>query len=382
MDDVTVFCSDQLSVHSLINICDQFKPASGTKVNREESTQCQGTKQEGCLYPELAIRMSMKDVVLELGDLEAGRVITDANIMTIMILSRGKCGLSKCISVYMVAMATANLLVMTFNVIIYLIFNYHFPYSFLSYTAACKLLLYITFVNLDMSVWFTVFFTFDRYVAICRQEFKGKYCNKRIATTVIVMASILSFIKGVPMFFSYEAERVINNVHWGCRSTLAVYTLPAWSVYSWMQSTSVVLLPFTLLVLFNSLTVGRILLANRVRSRLLGNSIESQRDPEVMNRRKSIILLFSVSGSFILLWLTAFGSFAATRLSNSVYYQGDYSNPRYIATETGYLFSNLSSCTNTCIYAVTQRKFREELTTVLKAPWAQILELLNYKKRF
>ncbi|XP_067857679.1 probable G-protein coupled receptor 139 [Heptranchias perlo] len=40
-----------------------------------------------------------------------------ANLVTIVILFRGKCGLSKCISIYMVAMATADLLVIIFNVI-------------------------------------------------------------------------------------------------------------------------------------------------------------------------------------------------------------------------------------------------------------------------
>ncbi|XP_067865930.1 probable G-protein coupled receptor 139 isoform X1 [Heterodontus francisci] len=42
-----------------------------------------------------------------------------ANLLTIVILSRGKCGLSKCISRYMVAMTTADLLVLIFDVILY-----------------------------------------------------------------------------------------------------------------------------------------------------------------------------------------------------------------------------------------------------------------------
>ncbi|XP_048458519.1 probable G-protein coupled receptor 139 [Rhincodon typus] len=294
--------------------------------------------------------------------------------MTILILSRGNCGLSKCISVYMVGMAVADLFIMVFNVIVYLIFNYHFPYSFLSYTAVCKFVLYITFVTLHMSVWFTVTFTFDRFVAICCHDFKEKYCTKRIATTVMVTSSVLTCLKGVPMFFSYEAERIINNVQWGCRTKAAVYTMPAWSVYSWLQSTSVVLLPFALMTLFNSLTIRRILLANRTRKDLRSKGNEVQSDPEVKGRRKSIILLFTVSGSFILLWLTSVGSFATTRLSSSVYYQGDYSNPGYIATETGYLLEYLSSCTNTCIYAATQRKFREELRNILKPPCYKFLD--------
>jgi len=37
MDKVTVFCLDPVSVHRLINLCDQFKPASGANVNHGKS---------------------------------------------------------------------------------------------------------------------------------------------------------------------------------------------------------------------------------------------------------------------------------------------------------------------------------------------------------
>lgn len=277
-------------------------------------------------------------------------------------------------------MAAADLMVMIFNVIVYLIINYHFPYSFLSYTAVCKFLLYLAFVNLDMSVWFTVSFTFDRFMAICCQKFKEKYCTKRTATAAIVTLCFLACLKGVPILFSYEPERIILKVQWGCRTTAAVYALPAWSVYSWIQTLSVPLLPFALMVLFNSLTVRRILLANRARRGLRGVLNENQSDPEVKSRRKSIILLFTISGSFIFLWLTAVVSFAVTRLSSTVYYQGDYSNPEFIATETGYLLVYMSSCTNTCMYAATQVKFREELKNVLKSPWVLIHKIVTNKE--
>uniref|UniRef100_UPI00398E807D probable G-protein coupled receptor 139 n=1 Tax=Pristiophorus japonicus TaxID=55135 RepID=UPI00398E807D len=274
-------------------------------------------------------------------------------------------------------MAAADLLIMIVNVIVYLIINYHFPSSFLSYTAVCKFLLYMTFANLDMSVWFTVSFTFDRYVAICCQEVKRKYCTKRTATAVVVTFSVLTYLKGIPLLFSYEAEQIISNVQWGCRTKVDVFTLPAWSAYSWIQILSVPVLPFTFMALFNSLTVRCILVANRARRGLRGPSSENHIDPEMENRRKSIILLFTISSSFILLWLTAVGSFAATRLSGTVYYQGEYSNPGYIATESGYLLMYLSSCTNTCIYAATQRNFREEVKNVLKSPWTLILKLVK-----
>ncbi|XP_072356634.1 probable G-protein coupled receptor 139 [Scyliorhinus torazame] len=295
-----------------------------------------------------------------------------ANLMTIVALLRGNCGLSKCISIYMVAMATGDLLVMIINVMVYYIFSYHFPHSFLSHTPVCKFILYQTVVSLDLSVWFIVSFTFDRFVIICYQTFKTKYCTERTAVLVITMFSILIFIKNIPILFAYESEQMINKLFWGCQANLAFVSSPFGAAYIWFHSIWRVWLPFTLILLFNSLTVRRVLVASRARRRLRGHSSENQSDSEMENRRKSIILLFTISGSFILLWLTNNVSLLTTRLSNTTYYRGDRTAPAYIATETGAMMKLLNSCINTFIYAATQRKFREELKKVLKCPWTLI----------
>ncbi|XP_067833181.1 probable G-protein coupled receptor 139 [Heptranchias perlo] len=299
-----------------------------------------------------------------------------ANLMTIVILSRGNCGLSNCISVYMVAMATADLLVMIINII----FSYHFPLSFLSHTPVCRFILYMATVTLDLSVWFTVSFTFDRFVALCCRKFKTNYCTERTTAAVITTVSVLIFLKGIPILFVYSHEQIINKVQWGCRSSEAFLSSPPAIPYGWFHGISLIWLPFTLIALFNSLTIRRIAMANRTRRRLRDHNSENQSDPEIGNRRKSIILLFTISGSFILLWLTTSVSFVTTRLTNTNYYRGDRTNPAYIAAETGAMLKYLSCCPNTCIYAATQRKFREELKKLLKSPWTLILRLVKNER--
>ncbi|XP_067882305.1 probable G-protein coupled receptor 139 [Heterodontus francisci] len=300
-----------------------------------------------------------------------------ANIMTIVIPSRRNCGLSKCISVYMVAMATADLLVMIFNIITYHIFNYYFPQSFLSYTAVCKSIVYVNCTTVDMSVWFTVSFTFDRFVAICCQNFKTTYCTVRTAAVVIIIVSALIYLENIPFLFAFEQKRIINNVHWGCLASVKFFASPAGKAHFLLQSILVPWIPFAFILLFNCLTIRCILVASSARRGLWGQNSENQRDPEVENRRKSIILLFTVSGSFILLWLTAAVSFLTTRLTNTVHYGGDHGKPAYIATESGYLLMHFSSCTNACIYAATQTKFREDLKKVVKLPFRFILHWIK-----
>ncbi|XP_067864693.1 probable G-protein coupled receptor 139 [Heterodontus francisci] len=304
-------------------------------------------------------------------------VAVPVNLMTIVILSRRNCGLSNCISVYMVAMATADLLVMIINVVLYHIFSSNFPLSFLSHTPVCKFILYMTAVNLDLSVWFTVSFTFDRFVVICYQKFKIRHCTESTAAAVIATLSVLILLKNFPFLFAYEPQQIINTVQWGCRSRVAFFSSSLGKAYTWFHTAWVVWVPFALIALFNSLTIRRILVASSARRELLHPTSDNQCDPEMVNRRKSIILLFSISGSFILLWLTAVISFAMTGLENSNYYRGDRTNPGYIATETGTMLKFLSSCPNTFVYAVIQRKFREELKKVLKSPVKLILRTIK-----
>uniref|UniRef100_UPI00398F7D22 probable G-protein coupled receptor 139 n=1 Tax=Pristiophorus japonicus TaxID=55135 RepID=UPI00398F7D22 len=286
-----------------------------------------------------------------------------ANLVTIAILSRGNCGLSNCISVYMLAMASVDLLVMIINVTVYHILSNHFPFSFLSHTPVCKFILYMTAVNLDLSVWFTVSFTFVRFVVICCQKFKTKYCTARTAAAVIAAITFLTFLKNIPVLLAYEPQQLINKMKWGCRTSVAFIASAAGAAYVWFHSAWGIWLPFSLIALLNYLTIRRILLASRTRRRLRGQRSEYQSDSEMDSRRKSIILLFAISGSFILLWMTAAVSLVTTRLASNNYYRGDRTDPGYIATETAAMLKFLSCFQNPFIYAATQRKFREELKT-------------------
>ncbi|XP_038657019.1 probable G-protein coupled receptor 139 [Scyliorhinus canicula] len=300
-----------------------------------------------------------------------------ANLVTIVILYRGKCGLSNCISLIMSFMATADLLVMIINVMMYHIVSYHFTLSFLHYTPVCKLIIYMTAVALDMSVWFTVFFTFDRFAVICYQKFKSKHCTKRTAAVVITMVSVLIVFKDIPFFFGMEHQQIINMVQWGCQPRVTFLASPLGIVFFWFHIASLVWLPFTLILLFNCLTIRRITVASRARRELRSHITEKKSDPEIENRRKSIILLFTVSGSFLLLWLTSVIGLIISRLVSINSYRGDRTNFGYLVTEIGTMLKFLSSCPNTCIYAVTQRKFREELKTLLKFPFTLILRFIN-----
>ncbi|XP_059815105.1 probable G-protein coupled receptor 139 [Hypanus sabinus] len=144
------------------------------------------------------------------------------NLVAIVILSRGKCGLSSCTTRYLVAMATADLLTIIFQVILWRISYYYFPGSFLEMTPVCSSISVPARAATDCSVWFTVTFTFDRFVAICCQKLKAKFCTGKTAAVVLTTTGVLFCFKNVPYFFMYRPLKVIDNIRWDCIQAGAV----------------------------------------------------------------------------------------------------------------------------------------------------------------
>lgn len=301
-----------------------------------------------------------------------------ANILTISILSSGKCGLSICITRYLVWMAAANLMHLIFGPILFEINDAFFPSSVLHYTPICRLNMTLIYIAIDCSVWLTVAFTFDRFVAICCQSLKTKYCTEKKSITVITIVCLLCIVENMPVFFLLEPREVIDNAPWYCTVKSSFYTLPIWAAFLWLDIILTPFLPFVLIFLFNALTISHIIRANRIRSKLRRNEGEKcQVDQEIENRRKSIILLLAISGSFLLLWTVNFACFVALHFTDNQLMKSDYRDPFAVAEETGFQLRVLSTCTNTFIYAASQRNFREEMKKMIKRPLVLLSKLLK-----
>ncbi|XP_067880370.1 probable G-protein coupled receptor 139 [Heterodontus francisci] len=303
------------------------------------------------------------------------------NLLTIVTLSRGKCGLSTCTTRYLLTMTLADLLVLITEVILYRICYYYFPGSFLDITPVCIVLAVLIHATTDWSVWFTITFTFDRFVAICCQKLKRKYCTEQTSTVVLAVTCILFFFKNIPFYFIFEPVQIIDNAPWGCDAKLIYYTEPWWVAFDWFVTVSAPLLPFALILFLNALTVRHIFVASRARKRLRGqNKGENRSDPEMESRRRSVILLFTLSGSFILLWLMYVMEFLYYHITGTD--PGDYNVSEYIFIKVAYILLILSCCSNTFIYVVTQSKFREQFKSAVKYSLTSIIQLLkNIKLR-
>ncbi|XP_067865166.1 probable G-protein coupled receptor 139 [Heterodontus francisci] len=287
-----------------------------------------------------------------------------ANLFTVVILSHGKCGLSKCINYYLLAMAATDLLVLIFDVILFEI------KEILNFTLAVA--------AIDCSVWLTVAFTFERLIAICYQKLKAKYCTTKTAVVVVAVVCGLTLLQNIPIYFAQEHVEIIDNIHWFCVAKPTFYILPIWKAYFLFHNISTPLIPFMLIVLLNALTIRHILQANRVRKDLRrSKNYGNHNDPEMGNRRKSIILLLAISGSFILLWMVNILYEICVMIIDTELFQTDYTNSFTIMEHIGYMLQRLSSCTNAFIYAVAQTKFRDALMKMIKYPYTQIIKLIK-----
>ncbi|XP_072410582.1 probable G-protein coupled receptor 139 [Chiloscyllium punctatum] len=305
-----------------------------------------------------------------------------ANLAVILILSRRRCGIPGCIVYYLVSMAVSDLLVIVTAVVLNRIAGIYFPSSFLSITPVCSVRSAFNYGFIDSSAWLTVAFTIDRFVAISCQTLKMTYCTRRTAMRIVGIVTTLSFIKNVFVYFTYEPRYIVKNKPWFCNLKDVFYTSIVWAAYDWICSILTTCLPFLLILLLNALTVRYILVANRARTRLQNQKMGKNRsDAEMEKRRKSIVLLFAISGSFILFNVLYFITILYVRIGNLTYASGsNFNNLSFVLNESAFMLQFLSSCINPFIYAGTQNKFRAEVKNVVKYPWRIFFKTLKISK--
>ncbi|XP_059814116.1 probable G-protein coupled receptor 139 [Hypanus sabinus] len=249
-------------------------------------------------------------------------------------------------------MAAADLMVVIIVLILERI-NYIYLFAhFLVVTPVCSVLLVVSLATRDCSVWLTVAFTFDRCVAICCEKLRNRYCTERTATVVVATVSAACCAQAIPYYFAKD--------RWRCVAVAEYFTSPLWKAYQVYHGITTPLLPICLILLFNVSTVHRVIATNRVRQELRKSS-GNRHDPEGQNRRKSMILLFALSANFILLWMHYLVHSMNWQVENYSYTDRYFSKPTYILQQCGFMLSFLSMCTNTCIYGLSQRKFRDQL---------------------
>ncbi|XP_067882131.1 G-protein coupled receptor 15-like [Heterodontus francisci] len=274
-------------------------------------------------------------------------------------------------------MSAADLLVIILDLILRQIpIVYLQQFEFLRSIPVCNIHAILLYAATDCSVWFTVTFTFDRFVAICCQKLKSKYCREETAGLVLGTVTVLSCLKNIFWYFLLTDQYQLWNIPWFCDVTVDVLESRTWETIEFLHNILTPCVPFVMML--NAVTVRHILVSSRTRRRLRAHSSEeSHRDPEMESRRKSIILLLVISGNFILLWAVLM----VFSIWNRMLFLGYDSLflPAYLL-ELGFMLQLVSCCTNTAIYAVTQTQFSEQLKNIVKYPLSPIIKCIQLNR--
>ncbi|GLG95639.1 FMRFamide receptor [Gryllus bimaculatus] len=121
-------------------------------------------------------------------------------------------------------------------------------------------------INSSSSVWLTVSFTVERYIAVCH-PLRGKVlCTESRARTVIAVVFVACALATITTPFEYkvvseEAGLTVRNSDLGSDETYQ-------TIFYWFSSITFTILPLILLGIFNSFLVWAVHRSQRQRFRM------------------------------------------------------------------------------------------------------------------
>ncbi|KAM9429313.1 putative G-protein coupled receptor 139 [Salvelinus alpinus] len=288
-----------------------------------------------------------------------------SNIVTFLIFWRRNCMLSKSSTFYLMAISIADTLVLVFIVVLEITVKFCQEEPFWSREPWCRLRDIFSYRAYNTSTWLVVVFTAERFIAIHTWTIKTKLCTPRSALAAITTILLLSHLLAIPYYWSNVSVYDHNQTRWAC-----IYEPegPHGYVHALVGAQTLVayVLPFLIILTLNGLTLRQISLSNKVHVVTAADLTSGayRVTPLLRSRkRKSVVLLVTVSMSYVLLSVTR----AITQIiirTTFVYGQdrNDYNLQINVAADIGSMLSLSNAAINTYLYACTQAKFRQKST--------------------
>ncbi|KAM5180743.1 putative G-protein coupled receptor 139 [Mantella aurantiaca] len=288
-----------------------------------------------------------------------------SNVLTLLIFWKRDCGLSSSCRCYMIAMSIADTMVIIHITILELILQYFTAEPFWSRAPWCMIRDVLNYGAYNSSVWLVVCFTIERFIAIRTLWRKSKLCTKKCTLWVICSVFILSHLFSTPYFWANESK-LLN----GTGSFKCVYKTNQTRLYVeslvWFQNTLVYILPSIIIFTLNAIVLRQICHSNQIHCEGQdGRSL--RRCPTIRKQRmKSVVLLVTVSLTFIYLCTTRFVTQIIIKTIHYEIERNDYNKNINVAADIGTMLDLTNTAVNMYLYACTQSRFRKELLQMLK----------------
>ncbi|XP_038675532.1 probable G-protein coupled receptor 139 [Scyliorhinus canicula] len=293
-----------------------------------------------------------------------------SNIVAFLIFWQRNCMVSKSSTYYLMAISVADTLVLLLIVIIELVLRFHILEPFWMRDPWCTIRDILNYGAYNASVWLVVTFTVERFIAISGFRLKAKLCTSRCAIMVITLTFVLSYLLAIPYFWSNHSQmrQIYNNV----TETLEIRYVCIYKrkishffVHGlvWFQTILDYIIPFIIIFTLNGLTLRLIVRSNKVHhsSKVKGMGNSASYLHFRAQKRKSVLLLITISMSFALLCATRLVTQLILRIAYYDIDRADYSQTINVVADIGSMLDLTNMAINMYLYACTQSKFRKEL---------------------
>ncbi|XP_066990671.1 thyrotropin-releasing hormone receptor-like [Macrobrachium rosenbergii] len=292
------------------------------------------------------------------------------NAVTIVVLTRRQMRSST--NNYLTALAISDLLYLVF--IFSLSIRHHpgmnSPHHWF-YWHYFRYALWLTDASSSTSIWLTVTFTIERYIAVCH-PIKGKvFCTESRAKRVIVAVFVLCFTLTASTPHEWVVREVIDPSTQRKTLSLGYSVLGSHTTYKkvfyWFTAVIFILLPLVLLAVFNSFLIHVVKQSRAQRRKMTNQRVERDNHSQSQENKITVMLI-----AVVLLALFCQLPVAAMLLYQSFYESEPNSIASNIELGLGNIFNLLSAINAACnfvLYCAMSDKYRRTFLCTFCSRW-------------
>ena len=285
------------------------------------------------------------------------------NVFNIMVLLNPKMRTST--NIYLLSLAVCDSMYLIFCLTLAFLHcsNKQLPEAALRYILNAR-------VSSDLfgntSVWLTVCFTLERFIAV-RLPLRGKrWCTVKKAKVAVLVTFIFSLVNTFPEFFETEVVTVTGNftTYFRCESTSFAETYSYQFGYYWWFVALFTFTPLVLLSVFNSLLIKSVWEANKKRQMLSQTRVTGDAQKPNREQQRVTLMLISVVVIFLICQtpqavLLIYRSYV---IANDMPYPADLIK---IAGNICNLLVQINASVNFVLYSYFSRQFRRTFKTLM-----------------
>ncbi|KFM65157.1 FMRFamide receptor, partial [Stegodyphus mimosarum] len=282
------------------------------------------------------------------------------NVITIVIMTRRRMRSST--NNYLAALAIFDMMYLIFTFVLSLSHYPRIPDSdHYIYWRLRPFILMITDTCSNTSVWLTVTFTVERYIAVCH-PMKGKvFCTESRAKKAIVAVFLFCFAFTIPTPFEWKVMEKVDpetnhTTLYLDHSDMGKNYLYK-TIYYWLTVVFFIFVPFILLAIFNSFLIRSVHLSKVQRSSMTrGENSDSSQENKITIMLIAVVILF-----FICQLPTA------CHLLYSTLHENLDSKQIYLLRGLGNIFNflmSLNAAGNFVLYCLLSQKYRRTFVKI------------------